>query len=88
MNFNRLFLKLVRFICNAFICKDLGVVDHQIGLKGSDKLGAGSHGSQVQRASSHTRLRAHDHCTSSSLIGGNGGVSPSLLHTSLEGATE
>ena len=38
---------------------------------------------------SHTRLRAHDHCTSSTLIGGKGGAGPSsLLHTTLEGPTE
>ena len=38
------------------------------------------------RATSHTRLRAHDHNTSSILIGGKGGVGPSsLLDTTLEG---
>ena len=40
------------------------------------------------KATSHTRLRAHDHYTSSILIGGKGGVGPSLLHTRLEGPTE
>ena len=40
------------------------------------------------RATSYTRLRARDHCTSSTLIGGKGGVCPSLLHTMLDGATE
>ena len=40
------------------------------------------------RATSHRRLRAHDHCTSSTLTGGKGGASPSLLHTMLEGALE
>ena len=39
------------------------------------------------RANSHTRLRARDHCTSSTLIGENGGGRPSLLHTTLEGPT-
>jgi hypothetical protein len=34
------------------------------------------------------RLRAHDHYTSSTLIGGKGGASPSSLHTTLEGPTE
>ena len=38
------------------------------------------------RASSHTRLGARDHYTS--IIGGKGGAAPSLLHTTLEGATE
>jgi hypothetical protein len=37
------------------------------------------------RAASHTRLRAHDHYTSSTLIGGKGGAWPSSLHTMLEG---
>ena len=40
------------------------------------------------RATSHMRLRAHDHYTSSTLIGGKGGVGPSSLHTTLEGPTE
>ena len=30
-------------------------------------------------------LRAHDHHTSSTLIGGKGGATPSSLHTTLEG---
>jgi hypothetical protein len=37
---------------------------------------------------SHSRLRAHDHYTSSTLKGGQGGAGPSLLHTTLEGPTE
>ena len=40
------------------------------------------------RATSHTRLRAHNHCTSSTLIGGKGGAGPGSLHTMLEGPTE
>ena len=41
------------------------------------------------RATSHTRLRARDHYTSSTLIGGKGGAGPSsLLHTALDGPTE
>ena len=41
------------------------------------------------RATSHTRLRARDHYTSSTLIGGKGGAGPSsLLHMTLEGPTE
>ena len=36
------------------------------------------------RATSHTRLRACDHCTSSTLVGGKGGAGPSSLHTTLE----
>ena len=40
------------------------------------------------RVTSHTRLRARDHTTSSTLIGGNGGAAPSLLlHTTLGGPT-
>jgi hypothetical protein len=33
-------------------------------------------------------LRARDHITSSTLIGGKGGVGPSSLYTKLEGAME
>jgi hypothetical protein len=40
------------------------------------------------RATSHTRPRARDHYTSSTLISGNVGASPSSLHTTLEGLTE
>ena len=40
------------------------------------------------RATSHTRLRSRDQYTSGTLIGGKGGASPSLLHTTLEGPTE
>ena len=40
------------------------------------------------RATSHTRLRARDHYTWSTLIGGNGRPGPSSLHTTLEGPTE
>ena len=43
---------------------------------------------QRLRATSHTRLRARDHYTSSTLIGGKGGAGPSSLHTTLEGPTE
>ena len=39
-------------------------------------------------ATSHTRLRACDHYTSSDLIGGKGGAGPISLHTTLEGPTE
>ena len=37
----------------------------------------------ILEATSHTRLRARDHYTSSTLIGGKGGADPSLLHTML-----
>jgi hypothetical protein len=40
------------------------------------------------RATSHMRLRAHDHHISSTLIGGKGGVGPSSLHITLKGPTE
>ena len=39
------------------------------------------------RATSYTRLRARDHCTFGTLIGGKGGAGPSSLHTTLEGST-
>ena len=37
---------------------------------------------------SHTRVRVHDHYTSSTLIGGKLGASPSSLHTMREGPME
>ena len=40
------------------------------------------------RATSHTRLRAHDHYTLGTLISGKGGAGPRSLHTTLEGLTE
>ena len=40
------------------------------------------------RATSHTRLRVHDHYTSSTLIVGKGGAGPCSLYTMLEGATK
>jgi len=43
----------------------------------------------IVRATSHTRLRARDHYTSSTLIDGKGGAGPSsLVHTTLEGPPE
>ena len=44
--------------------------------------------SPTLRATSHMRLRACDHYSSNTLIGGKGGASPSVLHTTLEGPTE
>jgi hypothetical protein len=40
------------------------------------------------RATSHTRLRAHDRYTSSTLIGGKGKAGPSVLHTTPKGPME
>ena len=40
------------------------------------------------RATLHMRLRACDHYTSSTLIGGKGKAGPSLLHSTLEGPME
>ena len=40
------------------------------------------------KATSYTRLRAPNHYTSSTLIGGKDGAGPSSLHTTLEGPTE
>jgi hypothetical protein len=43
----------------------------------------------ILRATSHVRLSACDHHTSSTLVGGQGEAGPSsLLHTTLEGPTE
>ena len=39
------------------------------------------------RATSNTRLKACDHYTLCTLIGGKGGAGPSSLHTMLEGPT-
>ena len=48
----------------------------------------GSYSNTSLRATSHTRLRAHDHYTSRTLIGGKGGAGPSSLHTMVEGPME
>jgi hypothetical protein len=45
-------------------------------------------GHTILRATSHTRLRAHDHYTSSTLIGGKGIAGPRSLDTTLDGPTE
>ena len=44
-------------------------------------------GNQI-RATSHTRLRARDHYTLSTLVGGKGVAGPSSLPTMLEGLSE
>ena len=44
--------------------------------------------SNMLRATSHMRLRARNHYTLSTLIGGKGGAGPSSLHTMLEGPTK
>ena len=40
------------------------------------------------RATSHTRLRARDHHTSSTLLGGKGRAGSTSLHTTLAGPTK
>ena len=40
------------------------------------------------RATSHTRVRARDHYTTNTLIGGKGRAGPSSLHTTLKGPTK
>ena len=42
----------------------------------------------VLKATSHTRVRACDQYTSSTLVGGKGRAGPSSLHTALEGPTK
>ena len=42
----------------------------------------------IVKAMSHTKMRANDYYTSSTLIGGEAGARPSLLHTTLEGLME
>ena len=44
--------------------------------------------SPALRATSPTRMRARDHSTPRTLIGGKARAGPSLLHTTLEGPTE
>jgi hypothetical protein len=57
-------------------------------LNGSDWTGWPSNDLAL-RATSHTKLRARDHYTSNTLIGGKGWAGPSsLLHTTLEGPME
>ena len=55
-----------------------------------DTFFLGSHNFMVTalRATSHTILRAYDHYTSSTLIGGKGGAGPSSLHNTHEGQME
>ena len=43
---------------------------------------------KMLRATSHMRVRARDHYTSSTVIGGKGGAGPNSLYTTLEGPTE
>jgi hypothetical protein len=40
------------------------------------------------RATSHTRLKARDHYTLGTFIGGKSGAGPNSLHITLEGPTE
>ena len=40
------------------------------------------------RATSHMRLRARDHFSSITLVGGKGKAGPSLIHIMLEGPME
>ena len=42
----------------------------------------------MRRVTAHTRVRARENYTSSTLIGGIGKAGPSSLHTMLEGPTE
>ena len=42
-------------------------------------------GGDTLKATSHTRLRARDRYTSSTLVGGKGRARPCSLHTTLEG---
>jgi hypothetical protein len=84
---------------SAIVCR-AGVNQHVHWFHGSKGLGiqprtslwVGLPTSSVKhpllRTASHTRLRARDHYTSSTLIGGKGGIGPSSLHTMLEGPME
>jgi hypothetical protein len=64
------------------VCVEVCMVFHHV-HKDSECPG------KIFRATSHTRLRARDQYTSSTLIGGKGGTGPSsLLHTTPEGPME
>ena len=52
------------------------------------KVCAGVFNVRSIRVTSHTRLRPRDHYPISTFFGGNGGASPRLLHTMLEGPTK
>ena len=66
------------------VIDELGIYNH-VSVASCNGRRIGWHG---VRATSHTRLRARDHYTSITLIGGKGGASPSSLHTPLEGRME
>ena len=53
-----------------------------------DLLSGGGFLDHVLKATSHTRPRARDHYTSSTLIGGEGWAGATLVHTTLEGPME
>ena len=53
-----------------------------------DLLSGGGFLDHVLKATSHTRPRARDHYTSSTLIGGEGWAAATLVHTTLEGPME
>ena len=56
------------------------------GIYGLNYVGGRHLDSGALKATSHTRLRARDHHTLTTLIGGKGGAGPSsLLHPTLEG---
>jgi hypothetical protein len=79
LNLNHSFLKLNWVICNLWSVLSVG------------RLSCFKYewfNSRILRATPHTRLRARDHYTSSTLIGGKGGAGPSSLHITLEGPTE
>ena len=66
------------------------VWDHRIWWQTCGEMGNNEESSSYRprwalRATSHTRLRARDHYTSSTLIGGKGGAGPSSLHTTAWG---
>ena len=65
-----------------------GTINPLIFIVGSSCSFANVYLFQRLRVTSHRRLRARDHFSSSTLIDGKGGAGPSSLYTTLEGPTE
>ena len=83
---NTLSFGLVRRLNNMCLSAVLTLLPHSVTPNKEHALN--NHAIGIIRATSHTRLRARDHYTSSTLIGGKDGVGPSSLHTKFEGPTE
>ena len=81
-SFGPLKIKLSHILCHLLVAKAMAICRQFKGLLCLNQV------ARAHVATSHTRLRAREHCTSSTLIGGKGGAGPNSLHTALEGPTE